>query len=141
MTEEALECALSALRHRDRSAYEIERRLAERGFPEVERERVLETLRRTGLVDDSRFAQARAASLAERGSGNALIRHALVDAGIDRDEVDEAIARLEPEAERARRIASARGGGQRAARYLQGRGFAYDAVMSAVAVDGEDALR
>jgi SOS response regulatory protein OraA/RecX len=135
-----LECALRALRHRDRSASEIDERLRAQGFTEPERERTLETLARTGLLDDERFAHARAASLSARNAGDAFIRHALVQAGISAAVVDDALATLEPEPVRARAVVSARGSGPKTARYLSAKGFSHDAIAGAVAGTHDDAL-
>jgi len=131
--DEALEAALQALGHRDRSAAELDRRLRERGFSPEERSEALARLRRTGLVDDARFAEARARILAERGAGDALIRDRLGQAGVSRELVEDALAATPPEAERARRIVAARGPGPRTARYLLGKGFAEDVVRELVA--------
>ena len=62
---------------------QIDEHLEERGFDEDERREALATLARTGLVDDRRFAEPRAAALAGRGAGDALIRHDLRGAGVD----------------------------------------------------------
>ena len=136
-----MESALRALRNRDRSTYELERRLEEQGFPRHARERALATLRRTGLIDDVRFARARAASLAARGSGDELVRHELRSAGVGVEVVEDAVAALEPESERARRIVAARGAGPKTARYLSTRGFSHEVVVSAVATHETDELR
>lgn len=141
MGDDALECALRALRHRDRSAHEVDRRLAERGFAHEERERALETLVRTSVVDDARFAQARAESLATRGAGDELIRHELAGAGVDPGLVDEAIASLEPEIDRARHIVERRGASAKTARYLHGRGYSHDVVAAAIATSEAGELR
>jgi hypothetical protein len=77
MGDEALESAFRALGHRDRSTREIDRRLADQGFSEDERLEALATLERTVVVDDLRFARARAAALAARGSGDERIRFEL----------------------------------------------------------------
>jgi regulatory protein len=130
--EDALEASLAALRRREFSVHELELRLERRGYADETRAHVLETLVRTGLLDDGRFAEARATALAGRGSGNALIRHTLASAGVDADVVEAAIAELEPEAERARAIVARRGGGAKTARYLSGKGFS-DEVVGAVA--------
>ena len=129
---DALELAYRALRMRDRSERELDERLAERGVPEDAREEALTTLRRTGLVDDRRFAERRASALASRGAGNGLIRHELTSVGVPEDLVDEALAALDPEHERARAVVARRGTGARTARYLHGKGFADD-VVGAVA--------
>jgi regulatory protein len=101
---EALDVALRALRYRDHSRRRLEQRLARRGAPAEARADALETLERAGLVDDARVAHGRAASLAERGWGDAGIRAALEAEGLDGGLVAEALAALEPERERARRL-------------------------------------
>ena len=102
--EQALDTALRALRHRDRSAAELDVRLERRGVGAVEREQALETLERIGYVDDERLARTRAEQLAARGSGDALIRHDLEGRGIAVEEIEAALGALEPERERAARI-------------------------------------
>ncbi len=128
MESEAHELALRSLRVRDRSAHELDERLAAVGAGEDERAAVLESLQRTGLVDDRRFAEDRAASLARRGAGDALVRHELRAAGIALELVEEVLAALEPELDRARAIVERRGEGARTARYLVGKGFAGEVV-------------
>ncbi len=138
--DEALKCALRALRHRDRSIHELELRLRARGFSQSECERALETLIRTGLADDARYAEARATSLAARGASDALIRRALAEAGVDEQLIDDALESIEPETTRAHRIVAGRGTGARTARYLRGRGFAEEAVACAVAGEADHEL-
>jgi SOS response regulatory protein OraA/RecX len=133
----ALDCALRALAHRDRTRSEIEGHLRARGFSDVDCRHVIVALRRTGLVDDERFAQTRAASLAGRDAGDALIHARLVEAGVTKDDADVAVATLDSEATRARRIVSTRGASPKTARYLYGKGFSEDVVADAVA-DGAD---
>ena len=136
----AVDAALRALRHRDLSTRELEQRLRSKGFDESERAAALETLERTGLLDDVRFAEARARSLAARGAGDAAIRHALGLAGVDGATADDAIQALEPEAERAGTIALRRGHGPKTARYLRGKGFSEDVVAGVVAGLNADEL-
>jgi regulatory protein len=131
--EDALDEAFRALRFRDRSAAELDTRLERRGVGEAEREHALETLERIGYVDDVRFARARAEQLAARGSGDALIRHDLDGRGIAAEHVEEALAALEPERERAARITGQRGRSLKTARYLASRGFDADALEGIVA--------
>lgn len=133
---DAHEAALRALRVRDLSVAELERRLGERGFAGDEVATTLEALVRTGLLDDARLAERRASSLAARGAGDALIRHRLGELGLERDLVDGAVDGLEPELERALRIVERRGAGARTARYLAGKGFSEEAVRDAVATGG-----
>jgi regulatory protein len=136
----AVDTALRALRHRDLSARELEQRLRAKGFEESERAEALETLERTGLLDDVRFAEARARSLAARGAGDAAIRHALGLAGVAREIADDALQALEPEAERANAIAARRGAGPKTARYLRGKGFSEEVVAGVVAGSSADEL-
>jgi regulatory protein len=127
-----LDLAIKALRHRDRTAAELDEGLAAKGIDAAGREQALETLGRLGYVDDERFARRRAEQLAGRGSGDALIRHDLRRRGIDSAVVDVALAALEPERERAARIAAQRGRSVKTARYLASRGFGAD-VLDVVA--------
>ena len=133
--EDAVETALRALRSRDRSTAELDARLASKGVGETEREQVLETLERIGYVDDERFARTRAERLADRGSGDALIRHDLETRGVAPDVVETALAGLEPERERAARIVARRGRSLTTARYLASRGFGEDALEGVVAYE------
>lgn len=136
---EALDAALRALRHRDLSGAELGRRLAARGFDEGQREEALETLRRTGVLDDRRFAESRAGSLSDRGAGNALIRYDLERAGVESELVEEVVDALAPEAERARRIVERRGTDPRTGRYLRSKGFSDDVVAPLIATrSGEE---
>jgi regulatory protein len=130
-----LDIALRALRSRDRSAAELQARLEQRGVGEAATEQALETLERIGYVDDERFARTRAEQLAERGSGDALIRDDLERRGLAADVVELALAALEPERERAARIAAQRGRSVKTARYLASRGFGEEAVDALVAVE------
>jgi regulatory protein len=129
----AADVALRALRHRDLSRRELEERLRAKGFGESERGGALETLERTGLLDDRRFAESRARSLASRGAGDALIRYTLARAGVDDELVDQALETIEPESERARALAARRGADAKTARYLRGKGFSDDVVAGVIA--------
>ena len=130
-----LDLAMRALRFRDRTAAELQARLEQRGVGEAEREEALETLERIGYVDDERFARRRAEQLAERGSGDALIRDDLERRGVAADVVDLALGVLEPERERALRIAASRGRSVKTARYLASRGFGEETLDGFVAAE------
>jgi SOS response regulatory protein OraA/RecX len=78
---------------------------------------------RAGLVDDARVAATRAAGLAERGYGDGAIRAALEAESLDAELVADALAGLEPEADRARELLARRGGDSKALRWLAARGF------------------
>jgi regulatory protein len=93
-------------------------------------------LGQAGLVDDARFAQERARVLAERGKGDAAIRFELDRAEVGADEIEAALAALEPERERAAELVARRGASPATARLLAGRGFDEDVVAALVAPDG-----
>jgi SOS response regulatory protein OraA/RecX len=128
----ALAIATRALRTRPLSERRLDERLRRSGFVARERADALAILRRAGLLDDERFALSRAELLAERGRGDALIRHDLSVQGVDDEAVEDALAALEPESSRAVRAAAARGGGLAAARYLARHGFGEEAIEVAV---------
>jgi regulatory protein len=130
---DAFETALRALRSRDQSVAVLALRLEGRAVGEEERIDVLERLDRAGYVDDGRFAQRRAAALAERGSGDALIRDDLERRGIATELVEAAIESLQPEPERVARIVKRRGRSAKTVRYLAARGFGEEALTSLVA--------
>ena len=130
---DAVEAALGWLRHRDRSAAQLDAYLEGRGFVESDRREALATLTRTGLVDDHRFAAGRATVLAERGSGDALIRHDLREAEVETAAVDAALEALDNERDRAERIVARRGVSPKTARYLASRGFPEDVVHAVIA--------
>jgi SOS response regulatory protein OraA/RecX len=100
----ALGDAVRVLRHRDLSRRRLEERLERRGARADARAEALATLERAGLVDDARVAAGRAQALAGRGWGDAGIRAALEEEGIERALVAEVLAGLEPERDRARRL-------------------------------------
>jgi SOS response regulatory protein OraA/RecX len=125
--------ALRALARGDHSHASLDARLARAGIREHERRTVLERAERARLVDDVRFAAARAALLAERGKGDLAIRDDLARAGIGENHAREAVAALEPERERASRIVAVRGASIRTARFLATRGFSEETVEEVVA--------
>jgi len=134
--DDPFETALRALRSADRSTAELVERLARRGVGEDKRADVLERLERAGYLDDERLARRRAAILAARGAGDALIRDDLERRGIPRELAEGAVDTLEPEAQRAARIVERRGRSAKTARYLTARGFGDDA-LTAVVAEGE----
>ncbi len=128
---EPIDIAARALRHRDRSRRQVDERLASAGVTADERADALDTLERVGYVDDGRYAQARAGSLADRGYGDEAIRLLLAGDGIDPEVVDAAVGRLEPEPERARRVVAKLGQTPKVATQLQRKGFGADALEAA----------
>ena len=135
---EALGLATRALRHRSLSRGRLEARLAGRGASPAARADAIDVLERAGLVDDARLAAARADVLGGRGYGDAAIRLALAREGFGDDAATPAIEALEPEADRARRLAERWGRGPKALRRLAARGFD-EATLDEIAPFAEDA--
>lgn len=131
--EEAFESALRLLERRDYAARDLERRLAARGLPADDVREALDRLLSSGLVDDARYARARASVLASRGAGDDLIRAELERSGVSPEHVTAALAVLEPESERAEEVLRRRGASLRTARYLRAKGFDDELVRSLVA--------
>jgi SOS response regulatory protein OraA/RecX len=129
---EALTRAVRALTARDRSRRSLDDRLGAAGVTAPARREALETLEQAGLVDDDRLAAARAHALAERGYGDAAIRFDLEREGLADESIVAALAGLEPERQRARRLVEQRGRDARAARWLAAKGFDAGAVEDAV---------
>ena len=127
-----VELATRALRHRDRSAHEIDERLERAGVDEAARAEALATLARLGYVDDERFARTRAEALAGRGQGDRAIRFDLRRHGVDGETADAAIDALEPELVRGRKIVERRGATPRTARHLAAKGFSREAIDAAL---------
>ena len=127
--------ATRALARREHSRRSLRDRLLRAGVSQVDAEAVIDELGQTGLVDDGRFAQERARVLAERGKGDAAIRFELERAGVGSGEIEEALASLEPERERAAELVSRRGATPATARLLAGRGFDEELVAGLVAPD------
>lgn len=135
MRDEALAVATRALARREHSRRSLAERLQRAGIGKSEAEEVLSELERLGLLDDTRFALERARVLAERGKGDAAIRFDLERSGVSASTVEEAVARLDPERERAERLVGRRGATPATARLLAGRGFDEDVVAAVVARD------
>jgi regulatory protein len=128
---EAMAKAAGVIRRRDVSTAELATRLERAQVDPATRSEVVERLSASGAIDDARFAEQRARSLAERNAGDLLIRHDLSNRGISREVVEAAIESLEPETDRARIVVERRGRGRKTARYLAGKGFSEDAIESA----------
>jgi len=137
---EALGTAVRALRQRDLPRARLEERLTARGVASRSAAEAVDALARGGYVDDARFAHGRAQALAGRCLGDDAIRWDLERQGLPDALAGDAIAGLDPEADRARRIAAKRGATPATARFLARKGFSADSVEHAVGpvVAGED---
>jgi SOS response regulatory protein OraA/RecX len=125
---EPLELAAAALARRDLTPAALAAKLQARGVSADAAAEAVARLQAAGYVDETRFAVARAEALAERGWGDAGIRHDLALQGCSLDEADAAVAGLEPEAQRARAIVAAAGVTARTLRRLAAKGFSADVL-------------
>jgi SOS response regulatory protein OraA/RecX len=124
----ALAQATRTLATSGRSRQELDRRLTRAGHGEAAREEALATLDRAGLVDDARLAVSRAELLARRGYGDAAIRADLRRRLVAPEAAAAAVASLEPEPERLRRVLVGQSVTPALLRRLAGRGFSRDAL-------------
>jgi regulatory protein len=135
---EALELATRALGRRDLSRRRLDERLAARGVVEHERAGALATLAQAGVVDDARVARARAATLAERGWGDAAVLARLAGEGFPAELGRDAVAGLTSESERARAAAARFDDRRKAWAHLARRGFPHEAIESALGTLDEE---
>jgi len=124
----ALAAATRALAASDRSQQALEHRLALAGHPAAAREDAIAVLDRAGLIDDGRVAESRAELLARRGYGDAGIRADLRQRLIPAEAAADALAGLEPELDRARRLLAGQSVTPALLRRLAARGFSRDTL-------------
>ena len=124
----ALAAATRSLAASDRSRRALERRLEQAGHSIAARENAIASLARTGALDDARLAESRAELLARRGYGDAAIRADLRRRQIEEETAASAVAALEPESERLRRVFENQPLTPALLRRLAGRGFARDSL-------------
>jgi SOS response regulatory protein OraA/RecX len=129
---DALDAAGKALSRRDRSVAGLAQQLERRGIAPEARAGAVETMTRLGYVDDGRFAESRAGSLASRGYGDEAIRFDLEQQGLSEEQIVGALESLEPEPDRARAIVASEGGTPRTARRLGAKGFSDEAIEAAI---------
>lgn len=98
----AREICLRLLAAAPRSRAELARALGRRRVPPAAAEAVLDRLTEVGLIDDAAFATAWVQSRhAGRGLGRRALAAELMARGVDRDVVGAAVAKVDPESERA----------------------------------------
>ena len=129
----AREAAVRAVARRDHSRATLDARLERSGVRETERIETVEAAARAGLVDDVRFADARARQLVSRGAGDLLVLDDLERNGVDDVTARATVATLDPETARAARIVASRGASKRTLRYLASRGFSEESLEGLVA--------
>lgn len=124
----ALAAATRSLAASDRSERALDQRLARAGHSAAAREDAIASLARAGVLDDARVAESRAELLARRGYGDAAIRADLRRRLVAQEATAAAVAALEPEPERLRRLLEAQSVTLALLRRLAGRGFSRDAL-------------
>jgi SOS response regulatory protein OraA/RecX len=135
----ALAAATRSLAASDRSERALEQRLARAGHSAAAREDAIASLARAGAIDDGRLAAGRAEQLARRGYGDAAIRADLRRRQIAPEAAANAVAALEPERDRLRRLLENERATPALLRRLTARGFTRDAldeVASSFAFEG-----
>jgi len=134
---DALTRATRMLARRPLSRALLEDRLERKGVAPVAREEAIEALEQAQYLNDHSYALERAASLAERGYGDAAARYILEQERVSSELIEEAIAALEPELERAQVIARAIPDRKRLLGRLARRGFNAETI-EALAERGSD---
>jgi regulatory protein len=140
------ERALRLLARREHGRAELGAKLRAHALPEDDLEALLDDLSRRKLLSDERYAESRAHALS-RKFGAARIAHELRAKGLDKELAAQASeAARATEVERARDVwrrkfrASPRTDEERAKqmRFLQSRGFSFDAIHAVVGRGGDD---
>ena len=124
----ALAAATRSLAASDRSQRALEQRLARAGHSAAARKDAIASLARSGVIDDARLAESRARLLARRGYGDAAIRADLRRRQIAPETAASAVAALEPESCRLRRVLEHERLTPALLRRLAGRGFSRDSL-------------
>jgi len=134
------ERALRLLARREHSRAELARKLQAHAGPENELEALLDELARRKLLSDERYAEARARVLSRR-FGAARIARDLRASGVEEHLAERALdAARATEAERARDVwrrkfrtpPTTREERAKQMRFLQSRGFSFDAIRAVV---------
>jgi regulatory protein len=102
----ALQLAYQYLNRRDRTVSEVRRHLGHHGSDGSSVEDAIQVLTEEGLLDDRRYARLFSQDKRELEQwGSERIRRGLLDRGIDRELVDDALAAVAPEDELERALA------------------------------------
>ena len=140
------ERALRLLARREHSRAELARKLRPHLVPEDDLEAVLDELSKRKQLSDERYAESRAHALS-RKFGSARIAHELRAKGVDKGLAEGAAAAARStEVERARAVwtkkfrsaAATREERARQMRFLQSRGFSFDAIRAVIRAADED---
>jgi SOS response regulatory protein OraA/RecX len=135
----ALAQATRLLAASGRSRRELEQRLSRARHSDSAREEAVGALERAGALDDARLAESRAELLARRGYGDAAIRADLLRRLIPAEEATDAVAALEPELTRLRRLIEGEAVSPALLRRLASRGFSRDTLKEIAAAFAQEA--
>ena len=139
------ERALRLLARREHSRAELAGKLRTYASPQEDLEALLEDLSRRRLLSDERYAESRAHALS-RKYGAARIAHELRAKGLDKELAEQASgAARATEVDRAREVwlrkfrvaPKTREERAKQMRFLQSRGFSFDAIRAVVGGPGE----
>lgn len=125
---EALTKATRMLARRPLPRALLKERLEKKGVAPVALEEAVQVLEQAQYLNDRSYALERAKSLAERSYGDAAVRYILEQERVGLELIEEALAALEPELERARTLALADSDQKRLFGRLARRGFSYETV-------------
>src|SRR5664280_1071978 len=133
---EALNKATRMLARRPLSRALLEERLEKKGVAPVALGEAVEALEQAQYLNDRSYALERAGSLAERGYGDRAVRYILEQERVAAELIEEAVAALEPEIERAQAIAGAISDRKKLFGRLARRGFDPDVIEQIAGVSG-----
>ena len=132
--------ALKFLARREYSVYELSRKLRKKGYTPVHCDRVVDDLVQQNLLSDRRYAEAYLHAKVRKGIGPVRIRHALDEAGVDKEVVDEVMNNADVQWTEQMRAQLIKKYGDtspdtykewvRRARYLNNRGFSSDQIQT-----------
>ncbi len=125
---EALAKATRMLARRPLPRALLEERLEKKGVAPVALEEAVEALEQANYLNDRSYALERARSLAERSYGDAAVHYILEQERVGSELIEDAIASLEPEVERARALLAAAADRRRTHRRLVTRGFSAETL-------------
>lgn len=138
--------ALRLLARREHTRAELARKLGKYAGPDDDVDQVLDDLSQRGLLSDARYAETRARQLS-RKFGSARIAHELRAKGLSKESAEAAAsAARATEIDRAREVwrKKFRGPGRsreeraKQVRFLQSRGFSFDAIRAVTGGAEED---
>jgi SOS response regulatory protein OraA/RecX len=135
----ALAQATRLLAASGKSRRELEQRLSQARHSDLARDEAVGALERAGVIDDERLAEGRAELLARRGYGDAAIRADLSRRLIPAEDAACAVAHLEPELARVRRLLEGQVVTPALLRRLAGRGFSRDTLEEITAAFAQEA--